>query len=445
MRKGVAKVKPHFYFEFTRRVGVPVVCALGMAVMLSTLVPPDALYASSIITTFVPDVAVRTHKGPQGQHVYNQFRSSTTSTGGNVYEEEDSVAKVRIYQEPGNQWRLDVTAKQDLKDVCFPYGSNAPALSSDLSSLIVYIPKGGGAYTEKARLLTGSQPDDSWGVYPGNFASPFLILANDLKARIVAAVNWPPRLVAPLYAAGRTTMHYHNYGLAIVKKDATEVYYCLVADVQPDPALYETSWQMAADQYRNWLRAHAPTPQYSDWMVKGNGFINLSLSAYNFSVQYLHQLVDPYKSIFNLVIMWGQMSPQGQQCCDFKQEIDPHYQPGLGQFTREMVSQGYHVAFYSRPYVQPNDWRKLDTPQGREWFLGWLEKNRSYGATAFYLDTFGGVYWGSPPEVINLLSSGAIPYDSVMEGYSDIYPRASLISGCLVGFATCGGPERDPQ
>ena len=76
----------------------------------------------------------------------------------------------------------------------------------------------------------------------------------------------------------------------------------------------------------------------------------------------------------------------------------------------------------------------------------WLEKAREWGANAFYADTLGGVYWGDPATMMGLFTSGFLPQDLAMERIVDIYPRAGILSGGVIGYSwMCGAPGKKPE
>src|SRR5437867_1457477 len=116
------------------------------------------------------------------------------------YSFENSVMRARITFLGGDRWKLDLQAKQSLRRVYFPFQSKRTPVASRVSEEIFYYPRLLGL-AEKA---SARDKEWDWGLkmtYPGQLFAPLAILASSSEARMVAATNWPPKVVKPLYAA----------------------------------------------------------------------------------------------------------------------------------------------------------------------------------------------------------------------------------------------------
>jgi hypothetical protein len=390
-----------------------------------------------------PELAVVT-ASDNTLHIYAAY----AQVKGNQSVVEDAVLRATVTNLGNNIWRLDITAKRDLKTVSFPWQSHRISLDDDISDDYYYYPYLLGM-TEKA---TAHNADWTWWglAYPGETFAPLTVMADKHKARIVAAVNWPPKRVSPRYAAERMILQYDT-GLATATSAS---YQALIAEVTGDADSGTVPWQLALDRYRAWLDSKLPRVAYPDWMWRGEGFLNIQLqNLASFDAASLDRLWQPIKTVYPWVLFWGQMGPYagaGGGCCLLKYQMDPRYQPGLPKWVAARISaDGAHAGYYSAPHdgSGASDPRRfLDTEAGVTWLKSWLEVNRSYGANSYYIDTLARGYHGNPAAIMELFSSGTISRHSLLEGVVDIYPAAGLVSGALVGtHDLCGAPQKKPE
>jgi hypothetical protein len=143
------------------------------------------------------------------------------------------------------------------------------------------------------------------------------------------------------------------------------------------------------------------------------------------------------------------MSEWGTYCCSLSQPLNWRYTTSLVNFARTAAAQGYHVAYYSAAYygTGPSDPQvPLDTPSGKNWLVSWLRTNAGNGANSYYIDTLSRMYVGDPAVVSNMFRDGTIPANSMIEGFVDLYPTASMVSGAFtVNDIFCGAPQKTPQ
>jgi hypothetical protein len=408
-------------------IGVPAVMCLLIAFQRQT--PPN----------MAPEFAVETVAG--GLHVY----SKPNSVSPNRFLAEDETVAATVTRVSRNLWKLELSAKQDLRTVTFPWSSHRAPLDDNISDDYFYYPYLLGI-TEKAAARNADWT--WWGlVYPGEAFAPLVVLADNRKGRIVAAANWPPKQVKPMYAAERMILQYET-GL---RTGRTETYHAIIADVSGDADGGNPPWQLALDLYRSWLDSKIEPPIYPDWMWKGEGFLNIQLQNYrSFDINVVARAWDAVKNNFPWILFWGQMGAdvaQGGGCCLLNQHMHPRYQPALTSWAAARAVEGNHVGYYSAPYHELGaSALPLDTSAGVSYLSGWLAANRSYAANSFYIDTLARRYYGVPAAVTSLFSNGTISADSLVEGIVDIYPVASLVSGSLVGTAAlCGAPYKRPQ
>jgi len=399
----------------------------------------------AVVSGSVPEVAV------VGDDNETYVVSSYTKLDAqHFFSSENSLVNAMVTFLGDDRWKLDLQAKQHLRRIYFPAQTKRTPVASRVSDEIFYYPRILGL-AEKA---SARNTDWDWGpkfIYPGQLFAPLVVLASSSEARMVAATNWPPKKVKPLYGAERLTLLYDE-GVPI---NASVSYECMIVDVEGDSARGDVPWQLALDRYRAWLDSHVPAPSYPDWMWDGQGFLDVNLSLTSpYNVQSLRKLYLNYKHLYPWVLFWGQMTPPGSKtCCALNQEMDPSYVETLPDLVREIAKKGGHAGYYSAPYYGTgleHPRRYLDSPEGRDWLWTWLEKNKNYGATGHYVDTVGWNYYGDPVQVMDLFKSGLIPEASLIEGVTDIYPAASLVAGSLAGSGNgrdgfCGAPYKVPE
>ena len=370
-------------------------------------------------------------------HVYSTY----TQVNSTQYVASDSVINATISNLGGGKWKVDITANRKLSAVYWPWQTNRTPLGASLTSDIYYYPYILG--------LTEQAPNHNvdwtwWGQpYPGDAFAPLTVMANNSNARLVAAINWPPKRVIPYYAAQRQVLYYDTP----ISAGSTVSFSALIAVVSGDAPHGNVPWQLAIDLYRTWLDANMVAVSQPTWMINAQGFLDIQLENIDPSptVAAMNALWQPVKSYYPLVLFWGQMSAYAGGCCDLSYTFDPTHLPDIPNFAKSVVSSGYYAGYYSAPvYTGASGY--LDTPAGISWIAKWINSNQSYGANSFYVDTLGRSYYGNPTNVMNALTNGTIPNNSIIEGAVDIYPAAGLVSGALLGDANgCGAPQRTPQ
>src|SRR5262245_22538382 len=161
---------------------------LALVAWCMLLVPPANLQARQS----VPNFGVVTSTG-----TWYAYSSASVN---------DTVVSATVTDEGGGRWRLNITPKQALKTVYFPWQPQRMPLDGDISNDIYYYPYLLGR-TEKAANHNADWT--WWGLpYPGSSSAPLVVMADPNSAKIVAATNWPPKPVTPLYAAQRMTLRY---------------------------------------------------------------------------------------------------------------------------------------------------------------------------------------------------------------------------------------------
>src|SRR5439155_17344347 len=173
---------------------------------------------------------------------------------------------------------------------------------------------------------------------------PLVVLASSSEARMVAAINWPPKEVEPLYGAERLALLYDEE----VPINASVSYECMIVDVEGDSAHGDVPWQLALDRYRAWLDSHVSAPSYPDWMWEGQGFLDVQLELQSpYDISSIRKLYQNHKDLYPWVLFWGQMTPPGSKlCCALNQEMHAAYVEILLDLVREIVAGGGHDDYY---------------------------------------------------------------------------------------------------
>ncbi|HWQ57038.1 MAG TPA: fibronectin type III domain-containing protein [Bryobacteraceae bacterium] len=408
-----------------------------------------ALFGLLTATAFAapPEFAVTTSDG--GFRVF----SSYTQVSPTQYSVSDPLLNATITDLGGGRWKLDITGvKQALATQYFPWQSQRSPLDSDISNDIYYYPNLMGR-TEKA---TNRNQDWGWygSLYPGPIAAPLTVMADPASAKIVAAINWPPKTVAPQYAAQRMVLRYDK----VVPVGGSISYQALIATVTGNAAVGDVPWQKALDLYKAWLDSSMGKLTYPSWMWDGQGMLNLQLQGYPDTTT-IANAWEPNKALYPWLLMWGQMSPYGGSCCGIDlityryystlPDMDGRFLPTLPTWLRNtVVSNGYHGGYYSAPYSEyysDGPRRYLDTAEGVNWFTAYNSANQSYGANSYYFDTLAREYWGDPAQIVTLFNNGVISKDALGEGIVDVYPIPALVSGSLAGANYCGAPHKTPE
>lgn len=384
------------------------------------------------------------------------LREYNPGTAGIVSNENFDAAVVYL---GNNQWELQLKAKKKINSVYFPWSHerkpldpcNTPEQCDEYKSNdIFYYPYIGGI---SKKAPAHDRDWTWWGLdYPGSAFAPLVIMADNHKAQMVAATNWPPRKVSPRYAAQRMVLFYDEPLAAGTQRS----YRAIITEVSGNAAEGNVPWQLAIDQYRAWLDTKVPPVQYPEWLENIHGFINFGLNnMYTFNISQIRAYWDLWKDKLPWIQFWGQMGPYKGNCCGLSsdeltivRDMYPGYMPDLIDFAEDVAAEGKHVGYYSTPYygtdITPK--KMLDTLAGRFWLLSWISQNASmYKANAHYIDTLGRDYYGTPGIVRDYFVNKTIPGNSLIEGFVDIYPSASLLSGCLDGGFLKGGPGKTPE
>ena len=408
----------------------------------------SAFGANDLPTESPPSFAVRTAQGVLRTY---DLRNTTQVP----YSVNDDILTATLVNMGDSMWELVITNKSaPLREVWFPRDPEPIALNGNIDDDYIYYPFLMGTI-ELARY---TEPNEWWGVdYPGDAFAPLIVVADRTKGRIVAAVNWPPRRVTPVYARGRLALRYS----ATVAPGTTEHYHALAANVSADPTVGRYAWHAALDSYASWLNRHMRAAglipiNYPDKLWRVHGWLNVPLHHIpHFRVRELRALYARYHEVFPWLQMWGQMSnyhrnpragrsaspfpplKAGERtgCCLPNTQMHPRYLPDLPTLAREITSSGGLVGYYERP---PPPYGRLDIPGSHhlQFLLGWISANRARGANAYYVDVLGAEYFGEPLQVARLFQT-VLPRMTVIEYPVDLYPTAFLISGSLRGYIRC--------
>jgi hypothetical protein len=362
----------------------------------------------------------------------------------------DTLIDATVRRVQGDEWELELVPNGvAITKVWFPWEAKAQTAVPAVDDALVYYPTLLGVVARETSL---AEWDWKGADYPGLCFAPLVLVADGRDARMVAATNWPPRRVSPMYSLGRLGLRYDER----IAPGVHRSYRALA--VKATKSSNELPWQRALDDYKVWLRNHVVSAgiasAYPSWMRAADGWLNVELQdRVVWDVNAVEAVWDRWKSRLPWMQFWGQMSPHFDPndpiqtgCCLSVTDVDPRYQPTLLQFARRIAREG-HVGFYSRPralgpLVTGDD--SVGTPE-LGFLRGWLEKNRSqYGANAFYIDMLGHRYFGDPLRLARLLTTDIDPA-TVIEYPVDIYPTAFLVSGSLGGGWWQGGPGRTPD
>jgi hypothetical protein len=423
---------------------------LSRFLVLATLL---AAAISCLHAAGLPEFMAVTAKG-----IYKTY-SNYTVAGNGKYTVSDSVLSATLTDQGNDIWQLSITPKVTLGSVRFPWMTNRDPLDSDISNDVYYYPIFLGI-GQKAEYQNNDGDFFGGTTYPGGLSAPLVVVADEYSAKIVAAVNWPPQPVRPFYGAQRMFLVYDKHP---VPSGTTATYKALIATISGgDPSAGVVPWQLALDRYRAWLDSVSPKVTYPSWMWAGEGFFNVQSewqAEFNpFSTAALASRWLPVKELYPWIVIWGQMSPFGGDCCGIDPVLRKYYPslpmmdnrliPGMADWIKStLVANGYHAAYYSAPYMgeygNGTD-RLLDTPAGLGWLTNFNKANEANGANSYYLDTLARHYWGDPGAILKLFKNGTLPKDAMSEGLIDIYPVPGLVSGALRNDGYCGAPYRTP-
>ncbi len=334
-----------------------------------------------------------------------------------------------------------------------------------------------------ARLMTTFDVT-TWGwsglVYPNVTYAPLHVVADDTKAKLVAAANWPPRTVKPMACFKRSRLLYED----AVLPGESETYNAFIAEVAGNAEQGIKPWHAALDVYDAWLRDHMSSEgllpiEYPDSLKSANGWLAIHLqNRPAFTTTEIDSHWQSSKDYLPWLQFWGQMSNYGQVepvnfldyvpwngitppaddyegtpplevgewlgCCFGERTLHPRY-ADLPAYIDAIKAQGATVGFYSRPLnhyswgeyheltdtTEYDDWdAESETPL--EYLIGWIAVHTANGANAYYLDVLGARNFGPPLDIANIIKA-QLPGMSVLEFAKDVYPAAFLISGNIRG------------
>lgn len=375
------------------------------------------------------------------------------------YKIEDQHVRAEIRRIEGSVWELDLTIKSALVvEVWFPWEEHERFCGPSAGDDIILYPYRLGV-AEKADAVQSGQ---WWGrLYPGGAHAPLVVMTDDYYARIVAAWNWPPYAVEPVYTRGRLALRYSD----VPGQAERRTYRALSASVQGNALLGDYPWHHALDLYKSWLleqmRRESLYPiDYPKPLRAAHGWQSVWLHwIARFDVDGLRSVYQRNARIFPWIQFWGQMSnyqqspgdgltaqpvpplEAGEQtgCCLTRMEMHRRYLPELPAFAREVASGGGIVGYYQRPR---EPYARLDAGDGKyaAFLTEWIARTGEDGANAYYLDVVGAHYFGDPLKIARMIQS-TFPPMTVIEFPVDLYPTAFLVSGSLWGNV---GWETDP-
>ncbi|MBI5864000.1 MAG: hypothetical protein HZB38_05750 [Planctomycetes bacterium] len=382
---------------------------------------------------------------------------SATPSG---YAIQDDHVEATVASTGAGQWELTLKARTALSEIWFPWPADRIAPRA-AGGAFVYMAEVGGA-----RVRADSLKEFAWAgaMYPTGCFAPLVIHADGRAAHLVAAINWPPRPVRPLYSLDRLALRYDEH----VAAGATVTRRAMVRDVAGDEAAGRPPWLLAVDEYREWLVArmreeHLLPIEYPQWLRESDGWIFVNVANMpRFDVSELESKWQRWSPVLPWMQIWGQMSnydgprhlaspPVGISeetgCCLDNLQMHARYLPELPAFARHVALEG-RIGYYARP---SGEWPRLDstTPDGgpganQQALLGWIARNRDeYGANAGYVDIIGNRYCGDILTIARLIRD-RFPAGTVIEYGIDCYPAAMMFSGSL----NCGGaytPEKAVQ
>ncbi|MGE3181122.1 MAG: hypothetical protein AB7N71_05780, partial [Phycisphaerae bacterium] len=191
------------------------------------------------------------------------------------YTVDNSSVAATLDYEGEHIWRLRVTPKIALGGLTFPATDprDNPA-DQLLDDDIVYYP-----YLFGVIRRAGMMKDWGWwGLdYPGACFSPLLVRADDETAKLVAAVNWPPKRVFPMFCRRGTCLAYKE---AFTPGESHE-FKAMVYVVRRDQAQDMPLWAAATVPYKAWLQTQLDRENLNavlpEWITHANGWLNIQL------------------------------------------------------------------------------------------------------------------------------------------------------------------------
>lgn len=344
---------------------------------------------------------------------------------------------------PNGIWKLLLIPRVEFHQIVeFP--SQFQVHSPHEPNNLIYFPSKGGLSTQ----FGGTIHNSDWGsYYPGGLFAPLVILANQSEGVLISSAEWPLKRLKIAYKSSDSKIKFfHNQPFC---DGVTNEYTIMIKHWRLKPKQTGV-WQRGILIYRKWLHKHMPVPRHPEWIEKSEGFLNIGLqNMTRFDVDTVRAMVDRASDLTNWVLFWGQMSnyagdstlahpplADGETtgCCLPK--IEPHRRyDGLKEFAEARTSQGKYTGYYSRLNPSPEG-MYMGTVEGRQFLLDWIASNRTnLAANSYYLDEYGNTNYDETSADVSPYTSafedGTIPPETLIEGFVDIYPRPSLLSGSL--------------
>lgn len=365
---------------------------------------------------------------------------------------------VRTASEFGDLWELSVEVKAPLKigqhQFTFPSWQDSQDLDFGKPTDRAYYPVIGGVSESMWRM----HPNWLGRNYPGGVFAPLVVFANAEQGMLVAQAEWPQKRNLILY--GHKRVQFIPFDRP--KMGKRNVYRLLTRRFQLPPGS-NGAWQTAVLSYQQWLQSKMKLPAPPEWMQKMDGYISYhlqNLGAFGSGIVLDH--IKRGFDVFPWVLFWGQMSngaapgPEpallpGEEvgCCLPLISLHSRYKGGFQELIKNWKSLTSNqtaeprIGIYSRLNPSPSG-QYMESVEGRNFLKRWFDFARGLGVNSFYLDEYGRMdYAELNPDVtpyVEPFYNGLIPYDTVIEGFVDVYPRMALLSGGLRG-----NPPEDPS
>ncbi len=352
----------------------------------------------------------------------------------------------RLSDEGEGYWQLTIRARTEaIKELWFPWEPGETKLGESSADDVLYFPH----WMGQARKADAANPSKWEGrYYPGQGFAPLAVIADDTRARMVAAANWPPRKVFVAYSRNRVGLRYDDP----LKPGEARTVQALIVTASGQAAMGNHPWHTVLDRYKRFLNTNMAFEglypiAYPSWIKTIHGWQNVQLQ--NLKDHELDRVAanwQRFRGIFPWLQMWGQMSDvfpsPGKEtgCCLQTSTMHSRYQSVLPPLLERVRREG-HWGFYCRPrspYGSITGEGRTETAS-RQFLLDWVNRNRSeYGANAVYVDVLGAEYFGDALAVARMFGR-ELPMETVVEMPMDVFPTAFLISGCLWGCSTLPG------
>lgn len=367
------------------------------------------------------------------------------------YQIDNATIKATLEYRGENQWRLTATPKIRIAELAFPSGIKSAKLDqSNLHDDVIYYPYWLGVI----RRADSMKPWGWWGLdYPGSCFSPLIVREDENAAFMLAAIDWPPKRVRPMFCGNGTLILYP----IPPAPGQTKTYDTLIAVATKAETNDRPLWAAVVDPYKRWLKQQIERenlqPNLPDWIRYAHGWLNIQLeNRRSFDAMRELAFYKHWSQFFPWVQFWGQMSnyagpkhlarpplqlDEETGCCLEESTLHPRYRADLPRMSAAIRRAGGHVGYYERPAKNAN----LESAAGRQYVENWIAKNRTtHNADAHYVDVLGASYFGNALTIAQWIRD-SLPESLVIEGPVDIYPAAFLISGSLTAGNWGGGPD----